>query len=74
MLPPLSTLSFSFSPAADAEKMENILCLTPSLSHRYNHQRGTQEEEEEEEVGKNRTGGREEITEIAEIERENGKV
>lgn len=32
------------SPAADTEKLENISCLTPCLSRRYNHHGGTEEE------------------------------
>ncbi|KAK2847092.1 hypothetical protein Q5P01_010091 [Channa striata] len=41
---PVQCQSGPFSAAADAEKLENISCLTPGLSHRYNRHGRTQEE------------------------------
>ena len=56
--PPRLRLFFDFifqqliSHQKPTEKLENISCLTPDLSPRYNHHGGTKEEEEEEEEGK----------------------
>lgn len=61
--------SAHFTPVADTEKLENISCLTLSLSHRYNHHGRTQEVLEV--VMGKEAGWREEETKLKLKEKEN---